>query len=146
MERFEILIPDASIIVKWFVKEEYSEKARKIKDQFMEGRVRLIAPNLLIYEATNALRFHPIAKLPLRSIVSSVRALENMSIATRPGLSTWQKAVEISLNEQISIYDAVYIAMAFTLDAKMVTADRKLPKRVSEKTKKRIMHIRDMTT
>jgi len=51
------LVVDASIIVKWFVKEERSNKSLKLRDQYIEGEIRLIAPELMIFDALNTLYY-----------------------------------------------------------------------------------------
>lgn len=44
-------VVDASVAVKWLVSEDYSEEAASLLD----GRMTLVAPDLLFAEATNAL-------------------------------------------------------------------------------------------
>ena len=58
MER-EVLVIDASIAVKWFNKEEYSDIADKLKNRHVRGEVVLVAPVLLLFEVANALRYNP---------------------------------------------------------------------------------------
>ena len=58
MER-EVLVIDASIAVKWFNKEEYSDVADKLKNMHVRGEVVLVAPVLLLFEVANALRYNP---------------------------------------------------------------------------------------
>ena len=58
MER-EVLVIDASIAVKWFNKEEYSDVADKLKNRHVRGEVVLVAPVLLLFEVANAWRYNP---------------------------------------------------------------------------------------
>jgi predicted nucleic acid-binding protein len=37
MERSEKIVVDASVAVKWFVEEEYSKEALRIRDSYREG-------------------------------------------------------------------------------------------------------------
>jgi predicted nucleic acid-binding protein len=48
---------DASVIVKWFVEEENSSKAMEIRDRYIGGELRLIAPEIIIFEVLNALYY-----------------------------------------------------------------------------------------
>jgi predicted nucleic acid-binding protein len=57
MERKEIIVVDTSVIVKWFVEEEYSKNARLLRDSYVNGLIDLTAPSLLSYEVINALKF-----------------------------------------------------------------------------------------
>ncbi|MDJ0272650.1 MAG: type II toxin-antitoxin system VapC family toxin [Candidatus Caldarchaeum sp.] len=58
MARAETIVIDASVAVKWFNKEEYSDDADRLKDAHVRGRIRLAAPELLLYEVLNALRYN----------------------------------------------------------------------------------------
>ncbi|HEC40443.1 MAG TPA: PIN domain-containing protein, partial [bacterium] len=52
----EIVI-DANVVVKWFIEENDSDKARFLRDKFIEGKIELIIPTLLYFEVLNALKF-----------------------------------------------------------------------------------------
>ena len=56
MNAAEVVV-DASIIVKWFVEEEGSDKSLKLRDRYIEGEIRIIAPELMIFETLNALYY-----------------------------------------------------------------------------------------
>ena len=48
---------DASVILKWFLEEENSEKAITLKDGHSRGEFLVVIPDLAIYEVANALRY-----------------------------------------------------------------------------------------
>ena len=48
---------DASVVVKWFVDEEGSDKAIRLRDRYVEGEISIAAPELIIFETLNALRY-----------------------------------------------------------------------------------------
>jgi len=50
------VVADASVMVKWFVDEIYSENARKLRDEYINGTLEIIAPELMPYEVLNALK------------------------------------------------------------------------------------------
>lgn len=50
---------DTSVIYKWYVEEENSDKAMSILNDFIEGNTRITIPDLVFYELSNALRFNP---------------------------------------------------------------------------------------
>jgi len=52
----ERIVIDASVVVKWFVDEEGSEGALAIRKKYAEGEAEIIAPELILFEALNALR------------------------------------------------------------------------------------------
>ena len=45
MERKEVVV-DASVVVKWFVGEEYSREARLLRDAYASGLIDVAAPSL----------------------------------------------------------------------------------------------------
>ena len=52
-----MIILDASVVVKWFSEEEYTEKALEIRERIMRGEERVVVPDLLLYEQANALKY-----------------------------------------------------------------------------------------
>ncbi len=51
------MVADASVIVKWFVEEEYSRHSVRLRDDYTALRVRLVVPSLARYEVLNTLRY-----------------------------------------------------------------------------------------
>jgi len=50
-----LAVVDASVVVKWFVEEENSSKAIEIRDKYVNAELKLIAPEILLFEVLNAL-------------------------------------------------------------------------------------------
>lgn len=130
--------------MKWFIDEEYSDKAREIKKGYAGGSLNLVTPRLLEYEFTNALRFHPIVRLSRREIFRAILEVRRLAIMIDPSERTWGKAVELSLSEGISVYDAVYVALANTSDGRMVTSDSALLEKLSEGSRKNLILLKDL--
>ncbi len=57
MERQKKVV-DASIVVKWFVKEENSNKALELRNDHKENKHQLIVPGFCFLEVINALRYN----------------------------------------------------------------------------------------
>jgi predicted nucleic acid-binding protein len=147
LERDEIprYVPDASIAVKWFVREENSTKARSLKGLFQEGAIDLDAPSLLSYEVASALRLHPVAKLTPAQFRTVMESLKDLQITREPTHREWSTALTLSLENSISIYDAVYVAFAVEGDSKMVTADTTLTTRIKPpETKARLTSLGEL--
>jgi hypothetical protein len=49
-------VVDCSVAVKWFVREELSDRADSTLDQFMSDEVSLVAPESIVAELGHALR------------------------------------------------------------------------------------------
>jgi len=71
--------------------------------------------------------------------------LGNMQIATEPTVEVWFKTFKISMSEKISIYDAIYIATSLTLDAELVTSDKRLVEELSQNMKQRITLLEEIS-
>ena len=132
MERNQVqrYITDASVVVKWFVEEQETENALKLKRRFEDGEVELEAPSLLEYEVASAIRFHPKVRFTLKQFRAVREALDEMQITRDPNAREWDMAYGLSQESTVSMYDAVYIALALSSHSKMVTADTSLLNRV----------------
>ena len=132
----ERIVVDASVVVKWFVAEIYSDRALRLMDLYSKGRVELIAPTLIYYEVANALRFHPYYRLTKEELIAIIRMLRNMQIIIEPTDEMWSRAFRVSISYGVSIYDAIYIAIALALNVKFVTSDEKLFERLRGEAKR----------
>ncbi len=91
------------------------------------GRLLIACPDLLIYEVSNALRYaKTLSEEDVREAVKSIYDLEIDIIV--PTLDVMKKAVKLAIKHGITVYDAVYVALAELLDSRLVTADDKLIK------------------
>jgi predicted nucleic acid-binding protein len=68
-----------------------------------------------------------------------------MQIAIEPTTEMWYRAFKTSIFERISVYDAIYLATSFILEAKMVTSDEKLIERLSSNAKKRVIPLSELS-
>jgi len=147
LERSEIprYVPDASVAVKWFIEEKDSRPARRLRELFQQGRIDLDAPSLLKYEVASALRFHPVARFTPRQLRGVIESLEGLQITREPSDSEWATTFTLSLENPISIYDAVYVAFAVHYHSQMVTADTTLATRLkSPETRQRAIMLADL--
>ena len=122
------LTVDASVVVKWFVREPFFEEARLL----LAHRLTLSAPDILLAEFANTIW---------------KKARQNEIPDTRPYLDELQSLAEIvslcSINTLIAraaevaqelnhpVYDCLYLACAEATESVLVTADRKFAKKVA---------------
>jgi predicted nucleic acid-binding protein len=115
-------VVDASIVVKWFVPEIYSEAAIR----FLNGSDELIAPDLIFSEAGNALW-----KKVMRAEIlpaSAKEIIQNLMVSPvklYPSGPMLEIALDISIEYRRSLYDSLYLALALSRRCPMVTADRR---------------------
>ena len=130
--------------MKWFIEEEDSRSARRLRTLFQQGTIDLDAPSLLTYEVASALRFHPVARFTPRQLREVIESLGGLQITREPSDREWATAFMLSLENPISIYDAVYLAFAVHGHSQMVTADKILTTRLkSAETKQRAIKLSD---
>jgi predicted nucleic acid-binding protein len=121
----DALVVDASAAIAILLRDDGSEAV----DRVVRGRgsrgVQLIVPELFWVETANTLgRRH---SQPLDVILEAIATLDRMGLVTvhtnRAGVLTMTAAM---LDHGLSAYDATYLALAETLDAKLLTLDRRL--------------------
>ena len=121
------LIVDASVIIPCFIPERFSDVA----PFWLEAAELIIAPDFLALECANVLwkkaRLREISELQagetLADIVSGV-------IELRPSLPLTPAALKLGGELDQPIYDCIYLALAETEGAEIVTADRTLWRRM----------------
>ena len=118
------LVLDASAVVKWFVEEEESNEMRKIRDLYLKGKVAVYVPSLLFVEFANVLRF--VKGLTLTDIVNAVKALNLLRLNVVSDLDILDRAVELAFKTGITVYDAIYVALAKITNSKLITYDTEL--------------------
>ena len=131
--------------MKWFIEEKDSHPARRLRDLYQEGAIDLDTPSLLKYEVASALRFHPVARFTPKQLRGVMKSLEGLQIIREPNDSEWATTFAVSLENPISIYDAVYVAFAINGRSQMITADKVLVRRLkSAETRQRTTMLADL--
>ncbi len=128
MERYTLVL-DASVIVKWFTREDKRKQALDIREQFINQEIDILIPDLTFYEVSNALRFNTdFDEIDIRDAVESL-FLMSLDIIT-PRKEILDRSIEISVKYNLSVYDSYYIALAELVDIDFVTSDKKLFEKV----------------
>ena len=132
-----LVVADASVVVKWFVEEEHTDAALRLRDDYVDRTIDIASPSLLPYEVLNALRYNP--GLGERQLKEIVEALDKYSLWLAPLEGELaETSVENSMRHGISVYDSAYISLGQIREIPVYTADRRLMNRVGDE---RIRHI-----
>ena len=123
MERQKKVV-DASVIVKWFLDEEGNDKSLELKNQHIQNKILLVVPELIFLEVLNALKFKEKDEEKLIKISSILLKIRFMIIQIDRIIL--EKAVQLSLQYDLTIYDALYAALAQIYECPLITADKKL--------------------
>ncbi len=128
-------IVDASVAVKWFIPEDYSEIALRILEGFKDLRITLYAPDSMKLEFINAIRKYYIRGIITGDLMNSI--LEEMrKIPINYVEIDWELVVEalkIAVKNNITVYDAYYIATSQKHNIQVVTADEKFYNTIAKK-------------
>ncbi len=131
MEKTKDITLDASVILKWFCEEEDSDKAIKYKEEYINKKINILEPDLIIYELQNVLRYNK--GFSIHTVNEALKEFLNLDMDIySPTLKLITNATEIAYNYDISIYDSYYIALAKMLNCKLITADGKLKKKCAD--------------
>ncbi len=131
MKGMQEVVVDASVIVKWFVEEESSDKAIIVRDKYIDGEIKLIAPKILPFEVLNALYYKKLfSKEELEEISE---ALEEFSFELYSLKGEYaKKIIEVVVKNGITVYDASYIGLAVFKNTQVYTSDKKLIGRLNK--------------
>jgi predicted nucleic acid-binding protein len=123
-----LVVVDASVVVKWFLTERWSEQARQLLDE----PVGLVAPDLLFAEVGNAVwkrvRMRQLPAPLARRLVADIASIAVRPVASRTLL---KDAMGVAVSAGITVYDAMYLVLAVRLRTQLVTADGRLRAAVS---------------
>ncbi|MFQ6128581.1 MAG: type II toxin-antitoxin system VapC family toxin [Thermoplasmata archaeon] len=116
------VVVDASVAVKWFNAEDFSEQATALRDDHVSGDVVLAAPSLLVWEVCNALRFNPeTGSTEVRKALRDLCDLQMVLVGPDP---EWMgDAVGEAFEKGVTLYDSSYLALASHLRASFYSAD-----------------------
>lgn len=125
-----LLVVDASVTAKWYLKEEMSEEAAWVIEAGARGEVRLLAPVLLAVELGNVLwQRYRRKELSVEEIRDVWAAFEAAPLTLVEIERLMPAALEVAVGYGCTVYDALYVALAeaYAADgAVLVTADRRL--------------------
>ncbi|MBI3961872.1 MAG: type II toxin-antitoxin system VapC family toxin [Deinococcus sp.] len=129
------VVVDASLAVKWVLKEPYTVEAMALLAEWERQQCRILAPSLLAFEVANAL-YKRVSRGELALDVVK-RALDDF-LPVGPALSrepaTHRRAFELAHQfSRPTSYDAHYLALAERQGCECWTADERLWNAVREK-------------
>ena len=135
----EVVI-DASVVVKWFIEENNSEKALLLRDSFIGGNVELYVPPLLYFEVLNALKYSQLFEP--NELEEAGESLENygFNVITIKN-EIRNHMINAAINYDLSIYDASYLGLSIGLEMLFCTADEKIIKKLPPTLKKKVKSL-----
>jgi predicted nucleic acid-binding protein len=136
----KVIVADASVIVKWFVEEDYTKNALKIRKDYMSGTIDIWSTQLMPFEVLNALRYNQ--HLGQEEVGKASRSLSKFKVALYPILDEIAElSIQDALRYGLSVYDSSYLALSKFFDKEMYTADEKMLSKV--RGKERVAHLKE---
>ena len=134
-------VVDASIVVKWLVKEEGSDEAASL----LEAEAALIAPELLFAEVSNALwAMHRRGDIGGEDFAEATDALRAAPVGVPFSMRQLAAAsARLAVDLDHPVYDCFYLALAVQEQYSVVTADARFHEKVRSHPylSDRIMHL-----
>jgi len=123
---------DACVGAKWWLSdEEYVAEAAQVLKAVRKEEIQLCVPDLWIYELANVLvQTHRKKRLAKEQAQVFIVEIEGMPVLVYPIHEKMSRIIELASQYTLSAYDAAYLALAESLDCKLLTADDALFKSV----------------
>ena len=123
-------ILDASVAAKWFLpaaQEPLASEALELLREFSHGRSKLLVPDLFWPEFGNVLwKAVRGGRISQKAAQASIVAASQADLDTRPSAPLLPNAFDIAVTLDRTVCDAIYVALAVTTGAPLVTADERL--------------------
>ena len=119
---------DASVVAKWFVKEQGFEEARGL----LAHRIHLHAPDILLAEFANTIwkKVHRREVADPRPYFDELVNLPEI-VTLHRGDALIDRAAEIAAEIDHPVYDCLYLACAEVTASALITADRRFAKKLA---------------
>jgi len=129
------IVPDASVAAKWLLPEEGSTEADVLLEGAVAGRITFVVPELWYAELGNVLWNR--ARLSTQDAITGAQAasciehVAQLHVRSIGHAELIVAALAIALKVGVTVYDALYVAAAIHADARFVTADRAMVRKLA---------------
>ena len=137
-----ICVVDASVVLKWFLREPDSAAADALLEN-LNDEVELLAPDLILVETESALWKRVMVRREISADEATpiYRDFLTLPLTLIASEAVADAALQIALQHKHSVYDAFDRALASERNCDFVTADRTLVNKLSE-----VLPIRHLST
>jgi predicted nucleic acid-binding protein len=123
---------DASVGIKLFVEEEFSEKVQKLFAKLAEDpQTEIHVPDLFYIECANILlKYTRRYKRPQKDSLEDLTDLNRLALIVTSTSELIEEALQLASEKKLTAYDACYAVLAQRLNLPLVTADAPLAKAI----------------
>ena len=127
-----LLVVDSNVVAKWFFPEELQQQALALQSDWMAGTVDLVAPVLILTEVSNITwKKQRLSLITPAEAIGTIEDLLLLSISTVESQTVLRQVYSLASRFDRTVYDALYLALAAFMQAKLITADLRLYNAVS---------------
>ena len=121
-----MIVVDASVAVKWFLREEETAKANLL----LKGNDKLVAPEIVYIEVISAItKRYRLGEITKDTVIKKFNLwnemVEEKIIHLYPVKDLIQLSFLIASNLKYPIYDCIYLALAQSLNVPIISSDKK---------------------
>ena len=125
-----LFVVDASVAAKWFLPaagETLTDEALELLYRYTTGQIRLIVPDVFWAEFANILwKAVRQGRCSKDAADAAIAAMKDRNLPTVPSLELLEAAFAIANAFQRTVYDSLYVALAISSRAQLLTADERL--------------------
>ncbi len=125
---------DASVVARWWFRDEdlhLANRAASIRGAMHEGRIAAHVPDLCAIEVANAMwKLTRFSGWPVAAAREAVGQIDALGLRVHPSAPILSTALDLSVQFGVTVYDAVYVCLALSLEVPLFTADEKLVRKV----------------
>ena len=132
------VVLDASAIAKWFLTEKESDYMKRIRNEIASKKIEAHVPDLIFIELTNVLRY---SNLSENDVKLGIKAAMQIGLVLHRFEELIYDAIKIAFENDITIYDALYVSLSNSLEAPLITYDEILLKKVDRAKKASELYI-----
>lgn len=131
-EVFLRCVLDASVGIKLFVEEEFSDKVQLLFAKLADDpQTEIHAPDLFYIECANILlKYTRRFDRPLEDSLADLKDLNELALTVTSTTELIEDALKLANEKKLTAYDACYAVLAQKLDLPLVTADAPLAKAI----------------
>lgn len=116
---------DASFVLDFLLPDEQSPYVIKTFEEYKKGQITLVCPVILPFEVANGLKYAVKSKRIKENVASELlEAFLKLDIGLLQ--INLEKALYVSLEKELSIYDASYITLSQQENLALLTLDERL--------------------
>ena len=120
-------VVDASVGIKQFIPNPLLGKTKQLFANLSYSTIEIYVPDLFYVESANTLwKYIRAGQLTSKQVQEYLSVLKMYPLQVVSTVELMETAVNIAVYQNISVYDATYVALSENVEAPLLTLDKKL--------------------